>query len=140
MLVTKLNRLFTEEEIRTLNPLPDDFHRTVMNELVPVSLPNDRTPRYLESDLEKAVERVGKQFQKKTAATTQHRGQRTSKSRRPPGRPNTTRDLAEYFDELHKQGKTDKEIYRMTKQRFPNRVDVRNPDQLRSAWKRHFRK
>jgi hypothetical protein len=127
----EINRFMTMEEIRVAYNLPESLVGKILPALRVAAVQDNGTPLFLESQVDKFIAELVQ-------------AQRVAEARANPpapgkqGRKNDTLEIAIYADELKRQNRTWKEIFKACKERWPNDARVRNAEQIRKTWDRLF--
>jgi len=130
-MLIEINRFMTMEDVRATYNLPESLAGKIQPALRVAAVQDDGTPLFLESEVDRVI-----------ADLVQ--AQRIAEARANPpapgkqGRKNDTLEIAIYADELKRQNRTWKEIFKACKKRWPNDARVRNAEQIRKTWDRHF--
>lgn len=130
-MLIELNRFMTAEDVRVAYRLPESLAQKVLP-LLPVAYTTpDGTAYYLESEVDEFFARYVLQVRREA-------GRANPAAPGKPGRRTETLEIANYADELKRQGKTWKEIRRACGQRWPNDARIGDSERVRATWRRHF--
>lgn len=130
-MMIEINRFLTLDEIRAAYGLPEQLAGKILP-ILPVALVlDDGTSLYLESQVDQFLAEFVRRLRLDEAR---------SKVAAPgeQGRKNDTTEIAVYANELRRQRKTWKEVFRACRERWPNDDRVNNQEQIRKTWDRHF--
>lgn len=131
-MLIEINRFMTSDEIRAAYYLPEPLADKILATL-PVAIERpDGTPLYLESEVDHCLAEFVRRERQATGKAKPHAPGK-------PGRKDDTLEIASYAHELKRQEKTWKEILKACRERWPNDDRVKNKEQLRATWRRHFR-
>ena len=130
-MMIEINRFMTMEDVRVTYNLPESLVGKILPALRVAAVQDDGTPLFLESEADWLIAELVQ-------------AQRVAEARANPsapgkqGRKNDTLEIAIYADELKRQKRIWKEILKACKERWPNDARVRNAEQIRKTWDRHF--
>jgi hypothetical protein len=131
-MLIEINRFMTMEEVRATYGFPEPLAGKVLHFLPVAVVQDDGTPLYLESEIDRFLAEYV-------------RDQRFAEARanppppKRPGRKDETTEIAEYVETLAAE-KSWKEVFALCRKRWPGSKHVKNPEQVRAIWRRHYRK
>lgn len=130
-MLTRLNRFLTTEAVQDKYQIPDELAPAILPLLPFVHEREDGTRIHLESEVDDFLAEF---FRRQRQSDARRHPAPTAR----PGRKIKTWDIAAYANELRKEGKTWKEVWSACKKRWPDDPRVRNQEQVRATWNRHF--
>lgn len=130
-MIIEINRFLTLDEIRAAYGLPEQLADKILPILPVAFVLDDGTSIYLESQVDKFLDEFGRRLRLDEA-----RSRPAAPGKK--GRKNDTAEIAIYANELRRQRKSWKEVFRACRERWPNDDRVDNQEQIRKTWDRHF--
>jgi 16S rRNA C967 or C1407 C5-methylase (RsmB/RsmF family) len=129
-MLTEMYRFVTAAQVRKEARVPKELWATILPLLPVVHERADGTSIHYEGEVDEVLtDHFRRQHDLDAPRRAAPKGTQ--------GRKDTTREIAEYANQL-KPGKTWKEVLAACKKRWPNDPRVDNVDQVRGTWGRHF--
>jgi hypothetical protein len=130
-MLIELNRFMTTTEVRREYRMPEQIAEELLSALPVVVEQQDGTRIHLESEVDDFIADFSRKRRRDAAAANLPEHGK-------PGRKVFTLEIALYAHELRSQGETWKDVLRDCRERWPNSEHLKNPDQLRATYRRHF--
>ena len=130
-MLIELNRFMTTAEVRREYRVPEQIADELLSSVPVVLEQPDGTRIHLESEVDDFVAEFSRKRRRDAAAVNVPEHSK-------PGRKVETLEIAIYAHELRGQGKTWKEVRQACRERWPDSEHLKNHDQLRATYRRHF--
>ena len=132
-MLIELNRFMTTAEVRRAYRVPDQIAKELLSALPVVLEQSDGTRIHLESEVDAVVAEFSRKRRRDVAAANLPENGK-------PKRKAKTIEIALYTHELKSQDKTKtwKEVLRACRERWPGSDHLKNVDQIRATYRRHF--
>lgn len=130
-MLIELNRFMTTAEVRREYRVPEQIAEELLSALPVVLEQQDGNRIHLESEVDEFIADFSRKRRRNAAAANPLELGR-------PGRKVETLEIAIYAHELRGQGKTWKEVRQACRERWPDSEHLKNDDQLRATYRRHF--